>query len=377
MSHTPSQDELKEALRPVMDPELRRSVVDLGMVRSVTIDERGRVALTLSLTTPGCPIRSHFETAASQALGTVPGVTGVDVTFDVLSEGEKQRLGEHLGLPSLPEGSLAEVGTVLCVASGKGGVGKSTLSANLAAALMQDGHTVGTLDADVWGYSIPRMLGVQQRPQVSAERRILPPIAHGGIKTMSIGYFIKEDSPVVWRGPMLHKALQQFLEDVEWGAIDFLVVDLPPGTGDVSMSLAQFLPQARFAIVTTPQPAAQRVAARAAQMAIRLDHEVVGVIENMAGFVADDGRHHDIFGTDGGAQLAEELDVPLLGRIPITIPLRECSDAGRPLVLEHPDDPAAVAITATARSIVALAPQQPVALPMIPDGPLGVALPMA
>ena len=373
----PTRDAVLEALRPVMDPELRRSIVDLGMVRRIDIAADGQAFVTVSLTTPGCPIRSHFEQSVTAAAMALDGITAVEVDFDVLSDREKGELQQRLGRPGLPEGALARVGTVLCVASGKGGVGKSTLSANLAAALWRQGKHVGVLDADVWGYSIPRMFGVNERPLVSSERRIVPPLAHGTIKVMSIGFFVEEDSAVVWRGPMLHKAIEQFLSDVDWGELDYLVVDLPPGTGDVAMSLAEFLPQARFVIVTTPQPAAQKVARRAARMAVKLDHEVVGVIENMSGYVDDTGRHHAIFGEGGGEELAEELDVPLLGKVPITIALREHADAGTPLVLEHPDDPAAAAVIAIAERIDRLRPQAPVPLPMA-EAPAagGFTLPM-
>ena len=373
----PTRELALEALLPVMDPELRRSIVELGMVRRIDIAADGQAMVVVSLTTPGCPIKSHFEQAVSSALMALDGITAVQVDFDVLSPDEKQGLQQRLGRDVLPEGSLAQVGTVLCVASGKGGVGKSTLTANLAAALWREGRHVGVLDADVWGYSIPRMFGVNQRPQVSSERTIVPPLAHGTIKLMSIGFFVEEDSAVVWRGPMLHKAINQFLADVAWGTLDYLVVDLPPGTGDVAMSLAEFLPQARFVVVTTPQPTAQKVARRAARMALKLDHEVVGVIENMSGYVDDSGRSHPIFGEGGGAALAEELDVPLLGRVPITIPLREHADAGTPLVLEQPEDPAARAIIDIARRLEALAPQRPVPLPMAEaPAPTGYSLPM-
>ena len=373
----PTREDALRALKPVMDPELRRSIVELGMVRRIDIAADGQAFVTVSLTTPGCPIKSHFDQAVTAALMALPGIAAVDVAYDVLSDGERSSLQERLGRSSLPEGSLAQVGTVFCVASGKGGVGKSTLTANLAAALWREGNHVGVLDADVWGYSIPRMFGVNQRPAVSTERTIIPPLAHGTIKLMSIGFFVEEDSAVVWRGPMLHKALEQFLGDVAWGTLDYLVVDLPPGTGDVAMSLAEFLPQARFVIVTTPQLTAQKVARRAARMALKLDHEVVGVIENMAGYVDDTGRLHPIFGSGGGDALAEELDVPLLGRVPITIPLREHADTGTPLVLEQPEDPAALAIRAIAARLTALRPQQPFPLPMAePPAPTGFSLPM-
>ena len=282
----PTRDEIIEALRAVIDPELRRDIVELEMVRSIEIHENGVVDVMVSLTTPGCPIRNHFQTGVAQAVRELDGVTGVNVTFDVLSDTEKSALRQKLGRGSLPEGALAQVENVICVGSGKGGVGKSTLTANLAAALAAEGKRVGVLDADVWGYSMPRMLGLgAERPRVNAERKIIPLTAHDGIKVMSIGFFLEEDAAVVWRGPMLHKALQQFLEDVDWGELDYLLVDLPPGTGDVSMTLAQLLPQAKFVIVTTPQPTAQKVARRSAEMAHKFKLEIAGVIENMAGFV--------------------------------------------------------------------------------------------
>ena len=282
---TPTEAQVTEALRAVIDPELRRSIVELGMVRSIDIHEDGRVDVVVSLTTPGCPIRSQFERAVVDNVGPIEGVTSVGVGFDVLSDQEKAGLQQTLGRPGgLPEGALAQVKNVICVASGKGGVGKSTMTANLAAALAAEGKPTGALDCDVYGYSIPRMLGVNRRPEVNGERKIIPVEAAGGVKVMSIGFFVEENAAVVWRGPMLHKAIQQFLEDVEWGELDYLLLDLPPGTGDVSMTLAQLLPQARILVVTTPQPAAQTVAARAAEMAAKVDLEVLGVIENMSGF---------------------------------------------------------------------------------------------
>jgi ATP-binding protein involved in chromosome partitioning len=261
-------------------------------------------------------------------------------------------------------------------------VGKSSLTVNLAAALAAEGKRVGVLDADVWGYSIPRMLGLgNERPKVSAERKILPLEAHG-LKVMSIGFFLGEDEAVVWRGPMLHKALTQFLEDVAWGALDFLLIDLPPGTGDVSMTLSQLLPQAKFVIVTTPQPAAQKVARRSAEMADKVKLEIAGVIENMSGFTTPTGERYALFGEGGGQALADEIDVPLLGTVPLTMPLREQSDAGVPLTVTDPDDPAAQAVRQAARGIIALSP---IALPIMqvrppapapPPQPVGMSLPM-
>ena len=369
----PTVEEIRKALEVVIDPELHRSIVELDMIRRIEPGADGEVAVTVSLTTAGCPIRGHFQSSVRDAVMGLPGVRSVDVDFDVLSDEQKSALQRTLGRTDLPAGALALVENVVCIGSGKGGVGKSTLTANLAAALAAEGRRVGVLDADVWGYSIPRMLGLgAERPAVSAERKIIP-LDASGIAVMSIGFFVPEDSAVVWRGPMLHKALKQFLEDVDWGALDFLLIDLPPGTGDVSMTLAQLLPQATFVIVTTPQPAAQRVARRAAEMAHKVSLEISGVIENMAGFVTPDGERYAIFGEGGGQALADELDVPLLGRVPLTMPLRAASDAGVPLVVENPDDPASQAIRHAARGLIALAPPPRPSAP----APVGLALPMA
>jgi ATP-binding protein involved in chromosome partitioning len=379
----PSQEQIQDALRRVIDPELRKDIVSLGMVRSIEQPEPGRVDVVVSLTTPGCPIRSHFQQAVVQNVSELEGVERVTVGFDVLSQDEKQSLQQRLGRPGgLPEGALAAVKNIICVGSGKGGVGKSTVTANLAAALQLEGHQAAAMDADVWGYSIPRMLGVHGRPKVSGERKILPLEAHGGVKAISIEFFLSEpDQAITWRGPMLHKAIRQFLEDVDWGELDYLLIDLPPGTGDVAMTLAQLLPQARFVIVTTPQPAAQNVAKRAAETALRFDLEIAGVVENMSGFTTPAGERFTIFGEGGGQLLADELDVPLLGKVPLQEELRVCADEGRPLVLEDPDAPASQALFHTARGIIAATPQE---LPVMqePSGPplpevTGTALPMA
>jgi ATP-binding protein involved in chromosome partitioning len=368
----PTQEQIKEALKAVIDPELHHDIVTLGMVRAIDIHENGIVDVVVSLTTPGCPIRSHFQNGVMQAVAALDGVREVNVGFDVLSQDEKQSLSQRLGRGGgpLPQGSLAQVANVICVASGKGGVGKSTLTANLAAALFAEGKQTAALDADVWGYSIPRMLGVHGRPMVSADRKIIPLETHGGIKAVSIEFFLDaEDQAITWRGPMLHKAIRQFLEDVEWGELDYLLIDLPPGTGDVTMTLAQLLPTSKFVIVTTPQDAAQKVAKRAADTALRYDIEVVGVVENMYG---------DVFGEGGGQRLADELDVPLLGKIPLTEALRLASDSGRPLVLDDPDSPAAQAIFHVARGIIAATPEQiPVLASPVPAGISGTPLPMA
>jgi ATP-binding protein involved in chromosome partitioning len=389
------RDDILEALRVVIDPELHRSIVELDMVRSISAGENGVVDVTVSLTTPGCPIKGHFQTAVADAVSALEGVTHVNVYFDVLDDAQKAALQQKLGRGSLPDGALAQVANVLCIGSGKGGVGKSTLTANLAAALRSEGKRVGVLDADVWGYSIPRMYGLgATRPQVSGERKIIPIEAHG-VSVMSIGFFVEEDAAVVWRGPMLHKALTQFLQDVDWGVLDYLLIDLPPGTGDVSMTLAQLLPQAQFVIVTTPQQTAQKVARRAAQMAHKVSLEIGGVIENMSGFTTPSGERFAIFGEGGGKELADELDVPLLGRVPLTMPLREHADSGVPLVIDDPDDAASQAIHQIARGLIAMAPMELPLLPLVevPAGnggpaagapapteerkPVGMSLPMA
>ncbi|MBA2239682.1 MAG: Mrp/NBP35 family ATP-binding protein [Solirubrobacterales bacterium] len=358
----PTPEQVTEALRAVIDPELRRSIVDLGMVRSIDIRDDGKVEVVVSLTTPGCPIRSHFQQGVARVVSELDGVAEVGVGFDVLSDDEKSNLQQALGRDRLPKGALAKVKNVICVASGKGGVGKSTLTANLAAALAAEGHSSGALDCDVYGYSMPRMLGVSGKPEVNGERKILPLDGPAGVKVMSIGFFLEPDAAVVWRGPMLHKAIQQFLEDVAWDELDYLLLDLPPGTGDVSMTLAQLLPQAKVLLVTTPQPAAQKVARRAADMAEKVDLELLGVIENMSGFQTPDGQRVQIFGEGGGQLLADELDVPLLGKVALSSELREQADAGLPLVLSDPGSPAAVAIRQAARGIVSMTPQ---ALPVM------------
>jgi ATP-binding protein involved in chromosome partitioning len=378
----PTNDQVTEALRSVIDPELRRDIVELQMVRSIDIHPNGVVDVMVSLTTAGCPIRNHFQDGVGNAVRAIEGVTGVNVSFDVLSADEKSALGRKLGRAGLPEGALAQVSNVICIGSGKGGVGKSSVTANLAAALAAAGKQVGVLDADVWGYSQPRMLGVgAERPRVNGDRKLVPITAHDGIKVMSIGFFVEQDAAVVWRGPMLHKALQQFLEDVEWGQLDYLLIDLPPGTGDVSMTLAQLLPQAKFLLVTTPQPVAQKVAARSAEMATKLKLEIAGVIENMSGFVTPGGERFQIFGEGGGQLLADQLEVPLLAKIPLTMPLREQSDAGVPLVFSDPDDPAAQALSQGARGLIALSPiELPVMqapAPAAAPKPAGMSLPMA
>ena len=344
---SPDREAILQALEQVIDPELRKPVTELDMVRDVTVDG-GHVAVTIALTVAGCPLRSSFEEQVGRALGEVPGVKDVSLSFDVMTPEERESLTTRLrgGVTQRDKGISLDASTrVVAVASGKGGVGKSTLTVNLAAALAQLGQQVGVLDADVYGHSIPHLLGISQRP-VLVDRMIVPPVKHD-LKLMSIGFFLDDNGPVMWRGPMLHRALEQFLSDVHWGELDTLVVDMPPGTGDVSISLGQLLPRAEVLVVTTPQPLAQEVASRAAVMAQKTNMRLLGVVENMSG---------DVFGSGGGEALAAELEVPLLGRIPLDPHLRECGDAGEPAVLAVPRSPGAAAITAVTEEVVARRP---------------------
>jgi ATP-binding protein involved in chromosome partitioning len=338
----PLRDEILKALEQVIDPELRRSVVELDMVRDVRI-EQGDVSVTIALTVPGCPLRASFEEQVEGALRPIAGVEQVSLSFDVMSPEEKAALTTKLrgGVTERTKGiSLDRSTRVLAVASGKGGVGKSSLTVNLAAAFAGLGQEVGILDADVYGHSIPHLLGIRQRPVV-VDRMIVPPVKHQ-LKLMSIGFFLEENAPVMWRGPMLHRALEQFLSDVHWGELDTLIVDMPPGTGDVSISLGQLLPRAEAVVVTTPQPLAQEVAARAALMAQKTNMRLIGVIENMSG---------EVFGSGGGDELADELHVPLLGSVPLDSSLREAGDLGEPLLTSRPDAPAAETIASIAEAI--------------------------
>jgi ATP-binding protein involved in chromosome partitioning len=370
----------------VIDPELGRPVTELDMVRDVRI-EGADVFVTIALTVAGCPLRSSFENQVRETVGGLPGVESVSLAFDVMSPDERQALTARLrgGVNERTKGISLDAATrVLAIASGKGGVGKSTLTANLAAAFAGLGHRTGILDADVYGHSIPHLLGINQRP-VLVDKMIVPPVKHlsaattsptsrpagshglagepaspeGGtasgaaVKLMSIGFFLDGNEPVMWRGPMLHRALEQFLSDVHWGELDTLLVDMPPGTGDVAISLGQLLPRAEAVVVTTPQPLAQEVAARAALMARKTNMRLIGVVENMSG---------DVFGSGGGAALAAELDVPLLGTVPLAGRLREQGDAGEPLVVAEPASPAATAIAEIADRIAATRREQGVGI---------------
>ena len=361
----PSNDDIIEALRPVEDPELHRSIVDLDMVRSVAVSGT-RVSVLVALTIAGCPLRNEIQRRVTDAVVALDGIEEVDLEFTVMTDEEREALRRMLhGDPAATAGSNPAQGhaegrripfadpssttRVLLVASGKGGVGKSSLTTNLSVALAQQGRSVAVVDADVWGFSIPRMLGVD-RPPVVIDQMLLPPEVHG-VRCISMGFFAEEDTPVIWRGPMLHKALEQFLTDVFWDDPDYLVVDLPPGTGDVSISLAGYMPRAEVYVVTTPQPAAQRVAQRAAFMFQKVNLEVKGVIENMSWFTGDDGKRYELFGSGGGAELAGRLGVPLLGQVPLTPLLREGSDTGRPIMVTDPDGEAAAAIRSIAAAI--------------------------
>ncbi len=339
-----SREAIVAALSRVVDPELRRPVTELDMVRDVTVDG-GDVTVTIALTVAGCPLRNSFEDQVAREVGAVPGVASVRLDFDVMSPEERAALTTKLR-GGAPEGEraiqLRPTTRVIAVASGKGGVGKSSLTVNLAAALAALGREVGILDADVYGHSIPHMLGIRQRP-ILVDRMMIPPVRHD-LKLMSIGFFLDDNQPVMWRGPMLHRALEQFLQDVHWGDLDVLVVDMPPGTGDVSISLAQLLPRAEAIVVTTPQPLAQEVAVRAASMAQKTGMRLLGVVENMTS---------EVFGAGGGERLATELGVPLLGVVPLDAAVREAAEAGEPLVVRNPASEPAQAILEVARAVEA------------------------
>ena len=340
----PSRDLIMKALERVIDPELRRPVTELDMVRGVEI-EGGDVRVTIALTIAGCPLRDSFQEQVVDVLRDVPGVERVALGFDVMTAEERQALTTKLrgGVQERSKGLSLDASTrVLAVCSGKGGVGKSTLTANLAVALTQRGKQVGVLDADVYGHSIPHVLGIRQKP-VLVDKMIVPPVKHD-LKLMSIGFFLDDNQPVMWRGPMLHRALEQFLSDVHWGDLDMLVVDMTPGMGDVAISLGQLLPRAETIVVTTPQPAAEEVASRAGVMAQKTGMRLVGVVENMTG---------EVFGSGGGQRLADELGIPLLGKVPLDPLLRECGDAGEPLMAAAPHSDSAGELRRIAETLLA------------------------
>ncbi|GAA1561879.1 P-loop NTPase [Dactylosporangium maewongense] len=344
------------ALSTVDDPEIRRPITELGMVREVVLRPGGVAVIGLLLTVAGCPLKDKLRTDITAAVGAVEGVTGVEVDFGVMTPEQRKELQSSLrGDVQEPVIPFAQPGSrtrVYAVASGKGGVGKSSVTVNLAAALAAKGLKVGVVDADIYGHSVPRMLGADGRP-TQVESMIMPPSAHG-VKVISIGMFTPGNAAVVWRGPMLHRALQQFLADVYWGDLDVLLLDLPPGTGDVAISLAQLLPSAEILVVTTPQAAAAEVAERAGSIALQTHQRIVGVVENMSWLELPDGQRMEVFGSGGGAQVAESLSravgakVPVLGQIPLDTRLREGGDAGLPLVLSDPSAPAAAALITVA-----------------------------
>ena len=361
-----TNEQIIEALRPVEDPELRRSIVDLGMVRSVALDHDGVVAVQIALTVAGCPLRNEITSRVTAAVAPLPGVNRVALDFTVMTDQEREavRIMVH-GNPGASAGQgqahghaegrtvpFAEPGSKtrpLLISSGKGGVGKSSVTVNLAVALAQQGYSVGIVDADIYGFSVPRMLGADRDPVV-IDQMLVPPESHG-VRCISIGYFVPEGQAVVWRGPMLHKALEQFLTDVFWDEPDFLLVDMPPGTGDIALSLSQYLPRAEVYVVTTPQPAAQKVAALSAAMAAKVNMTVKGIIENMSWFTGNDGTRYEIFGSGGGQELADQLGVPLLGKLPLVPELREGGDDGIPITVADPDSESAQLFHEIARRI--------------------------
>ncbi|MEC4019248.1 Mrp/NBP35 family ATP-binding protein [Streptomyces sp. H27-D2] len=353
----PTEDAVRAALATVNDPEIHRPITDLGMVKSVEIAADGTVAVAVFLTVSGCPMRETIINSVTDAVAAVAGVTGVSVELDVMSDEQRKELASTLRggkaereIPFAQPGSLTRV---YAVASGKGGVGKSSVTVNLAAAMAGDGLKVGVVDADIYGHSVPRMLGTDARP-TQVEDMIMPPSAHG-VKVISIGMFTPGNAPVVWRGPMLHRALQQFLGDVYWGDLDVLLLDLPPGTGDIAISVAQLVPNAEILVVTTPQQAAAEVAERAGAIAVQTHQKIVGVVENMSGLPCPHcDEIVDVFGSGGGERVAEGLtrttgaNVPVLGTIPIDVRLREGGDSGTPIVLTDPESPAGSALRSIA-----------------------------
>jgi ATP-binding protein involved in chromosome partitioning len=351
--HVVNEQSVREALRDVLDPEIGKPIEDLGMLKGIEVDG-SNVRVFVLLTIPGCPLKDRIERDVTAAVLPIEGVQTVEVVLGEMTGEQREGLVQQLRGGRPMETSYFTDGhtEVVSVASGKGGVGKSSVTANLAVALAGEGHQVGIVDADVWGFSIPRMMGVGGRP-VAFNNMILPLESHG-VKIMSMGFFVSDETPVIWRGPMLHKAVQQFLGDVYWGELDFLFVDLPPGTGDVSLSLASFLPGSSMLVVTTPQDAARKVAERAGRMAQHpnVKMKILGVIENMAGFVCPHcGEITDVFGRGGGEQTAMALEAPFLGAVPMQISLREGSDVGTPIAVSEPDSPAGAAFREIAREL--------------------------
>ncbi len=361
-----TNEQLVEALRPVEDPELHRSIVDLGMLRRAELDSDGTAQILVALTIAGCPLRNEIQNRVSGAIAHLDGVKAVNLEFTVMTDQEREDLrktlhGDAAGSAGSHQGHghaegraipFAETGSKtrpLLISSGKGGVGKSSVTTNLAVALAQQGYSVGIVDADIYGFSIPRMLGTDRPPTV-IDQMLIPP-EQWGVRCISMGYFAPPGEAVIWRGPMLHKALEQFLTDVYWDDPDFLLIDMPPGTGDIALSLSQYLPRGEVYVVTTPQPAAQKVARMSAAMAAKVNLPVKGIIENMSWFTGDDGKRYELFGSGGGKELADELEVPLLGQLPLFTALREGSDDGRPITAVDPDSEAAKLFHSIANTI--------------------------
>jgi ATP-binding protein involved in chromosome partitioning len=356
-----AESDVRTALATVQDPEIRKPITDLDMVESISVSEAGVVTVGVLLTVPGCPMKEQLTRDVTAAVSRLDGVTGVDVRLGVMSDAQRTELRTKLrGDAPANEIPFAQPGSrtrVYAVASGKGGVGKSSVTVNLAAALAQKGLSVGVLDADIYGFSVPRMLGVTGKP-TQVEQMIMPPVAHD-VKVISIGMFTPGNTAVVWRGPMLHRALQQFLADVFWGDLDVLLMDLPPGTGDIAISVAQLVPSAELLVVTTPQLAAREVAERAGSIVLQTHQQIVGVVENMSWLEMPDGSRMELFGSGGGQAVADSLAtstgtrVPLLGQIPIDQRIREGGDSGAPFVLSAPDSPAAQAVRGVADRLAA------------------------
>ncbi|WP_302969002.1 Mrp/NBP35 family ATP-binding protein [uncultured Varibaculum sp.] len=352
-----NEEAVKQALSRVIDPELGRSITDLDMVREISIDAGGAVKVGVDLTIAGCPLQAVIEKDVKAEVSKVPGVSTVTVEMGVMDENQRAALKEKLSGPQnvIPFTQPDNLTRIYAITSGKGGVGKSSMTANLALSLAMQGLKVGVLDADIYGFSIPRMLGVSEEPTV-IDGMIVPPVA-GGVKVISIGMFVPDGQPVIWRGPMLHRALQQFLADVYWGDLDVLLLDLPPGTGDVAISISQLLPKSEILVVTTPQVAAAEVAERAGVIGSQTDQRVIGVIENMSYLPQADGSKLQLFGSGGGDMVSGRLSsqlgyqVPLLAQVPLDIALREGSDQGRPVVTTHPDSPASQAISQVAQAL--------------------------
>lgn len=352
-------DTVHSALDSVLDPELRKPITELGMVKSVDVNDDGALTVVILLTISGCPMRETITDEVTRAVEHLDGVSSVNVVLDVMTPQQRQALKDQLrgsGDRGNPFNEADSLTKVYAVASGKGGVGKSSVTVNLACSMAASGLKVGIIDADVYGFSVPRLMGIEQAP-TRVDEMILPPVAYG-VKVISIGMFVTGNQPVAWRGPMLHRALEQFLTDVYFGDLDVLLLDLPPGTGDVAISVAQLLPGSQLLVVTTPQGAAADVAERAGAMAIQTEQHVAGVIENMSHLTLPDGTSMEVFGSGGGETLARRLsstmqkDVPLLGSIPLEVALREGGDAGSPIVLQDPENPASQALNDIAGSLV-------------------------